>query len=315
MCKRCTIHIYNDITNKYFTRDCGCYNCPECSKKKKQKLWAILNNELKTWQFKSLWTFTLSSDLIDNPILHYQCLAYSYQATIWDLKRNGYLDKHFFQKKNVKSSKWFKGSKIIFKNYFKYFKVAELHKSGFTHFHVVFNQYVDYNIVNKYFEHHVIEFCKIYEIDTSREYLCNANVSNKYSSKFVANYLLKYITKTIEASREHELFTMLYSKSRNIPAFFPHGKNSLENSNKVFIFFESQWRDYLYLYHKRTFPQNSVTKEWILNYISLIEVRKKAYLDLHTPKIDSGCVEYIDFFDTNIEIHHSVTPGLLPILY
>ena len=278
MCRRCDIHVYNTTSDTYSKLSCNTYICPECGKKKKQKLWAVLNKELKSWKFRSMWTFTISSDLGIDDILHYSCLSWSLQNTIWELKRNGHLDNHYWVRDGVKYKNRIKGSKIQFKGLFKYFKVVELHKSGYAHFHVLFNQFVKLERVNYYFDKSVRIFLTKYGINPDQSKICNANVSKEYEHKTLCHYVLKYISKTIGELPDSYVFTMYYSKSRNIPAFFHYNYQNSDTGKMVILEYESYWRDNLYLYHKRTFPRNFINKSFMKFLHS--KQRPKNFIDL-----------------------------------
>ena len=93
---------------------------------------------------------------------------------------------------------------------------------------------------------------------------------------------------------------MYYSKSRNIPPFFPHPGKSNENEYFCLMIFPAVWRDFLYSYHKRTFPRSFISKEVICAMIAKDKDKKMSNWEREDFKAANFIDDSFEFFDTNI---------------
>lgn len=96
----------------------------------------------------------------------------------------------------------------------KYIKVLELHKSGFIHYHVVFEHYLPVSVIRSLWQNAIWHYIKC--IDTPG----NVHVKKLKHANQAANYLAKYVVKAAnEVKKSLKRRTRLYSKTNNIILF------------------------------------------------------------------------------------------------
>lgn len=213
MCNRFTLKFHNKTTGESFMKDCDAYCCPECSKRKINRLRFALERQLRTWKFISFWTFTINARFFDNPVQHYKVLADSYVDLITYLRRN----------------------KLVNNKAFKYIRINEMHTSsvkhkgsginkGFFHLHIFMDSFISIREVIKIWNTCVTNTCKRYGITIDRNVISGAHVKGIYNSFQGANYVTKYVTKNTNIKSEDRVTKKLYSKSCNVVLFEAKGK-------------------------------------------------------------------------------------------
>jgi len=197
MCQRSTLRFFNVQTGEFFEKGCCAYRCPECGPKKVFKLRKSLEEQFKSWSMLGFWTLTISSSVVKDKVLHYKILTQCYQRLIQELRRSG--------KVNDKS--------------FKYFRVNELHKSGFSHIHVCFDNWFDWEYIADLWRSLLVYELNQYGIPHNRYFIGGAFAKGKKSINRAASYVCKYITKTARRMNVSTVFKRFYSKSNNVVLF------------------------------------------------------------------------------------------------
>ena len=96
-----------------------------------------------------------------------------------------------------------------------YFRVAELHKSGYIHYHVCVNQFLPVKIIRNLWQQAVAYALGYYPSKA----FANVNIKQISDAKTAAKYCAKYLKKGIAEQEYNDILRT--SKSRDIPAFFP----------------------------------------------------------------------------------------------
>jgi len=215
MCNRFTLKFHNKTTGDTFIKDCDAYCCPECSKRKVNRLRFALERQLKTWKFIAFWTFTINARFFPTRELHYLVLSESYTDLITYLRRN----------------------RLVQRKEFRYIRVNEMHTSsvkhkgsginhGFMHLHTFFDTFISVSEVIKLWKICVTNVCNRYDIKYDRDFISGAYVKGLYNSFQAANYVTKYVTKNVNLKYQDRIAKKLYSKSRLVVLFEVKGKSS-----------------------------------------------------------------------------------------
>jgi hypothetical protein len=268
MCNRYNIHLYDSVSNFYHKIDCRCYMCEECGPKKVKMIRKRILLELNTWHYRTMWTFTAQHNLKISKEQHYEMISYSFQRAIWDLRRYGYVDKRYWLKNGINTDYWVKGSKMWFKGDFKYIRVNELHEDGYSHLHVILNQFIPFKIFKKFYHRAMKEYCDLYCIEYNDLELSGIQYSKTKKRSVLANYISKYITKTIESARHFEVFKRFYSKSRNVVLMNKRLPKLVDCCWYVLLERDGMLRGLIGLDIFRTSPQNFLPKEFIIEEIA-----------------------------------------------
>lgn len=199
-CPNKRIQLTNTQTGESFMMPCKSYQCPHCGKIKKWKLQNAIRSELKHWKRVRFWTFTLSNR-IGTPIEHLYVLREAWRRLISDLK------KEFFS--------------------FRYIKIFEPHKSGFTHIHVCINIYLPfYTMLNRWRKHVRNVMRTKNENYYLPDYFASCYVKGDFSYKVATFYLTKYIIKSVLEKKR--IYIQVYSKSRAIVFFGSRKKTGIK---------------------------------------------------------------------------------------
>lgn len=179
--------------NKCFVR-CKTYKCASCGTAKKIKIQQKLQEFLNTCDYIRMWTFTISSkfsSLEENA----RIWSVAWRRFVTELRRCDELN--------------------IVQKRVSYFRVAELHKSGYIHYHVCLNKFLPVQIIRNLWRRCVAYALGYYPQNA----FANVNIKLITESKTAAKYVSKYLEKGIAAEEYNDILRT--SKSRDIPPFFP----------------------------------------------------------------------------------------------
>lgn len=201
--------LINTVSGARRAVTCRTYSCPDCGPKKIQKLYSAIKSYLETQKEIRFWTFTMKSEIFQDPQEHLQKLNSAWRYFITYIRRTKALSE--YQRK------------------FAFIKIPELHKSGYYHFHVFIDRFINREVVQKIWESVVQE--KLHRQDHCAfsfvELLPNARIAAKYVTK----YVLKLV-------RENSAIKRRYSKSNSIKLF-----KKIESSGN-WILYDSYKADY-----------------------------------------------------------------------
>jgi len=189
-----SVRLVSHVTgNIHFVR-CKTYKCESCGIAKKIKIQQKLNEFLESCDFIRMWTFTISSNfgsIAENSALW----SKAWRRFVTELRRDFALSE-----KQRKTS---------------YFRVAELHKSGYIHYHVCVNQYLPVQIIRTLWQKCVAHALGYYP----KTAFANVNIKQINNAATAAKYVSKYLEKGIAQAEYSDILRT--SKSRDIPPFFP----------------------------------------------------------------------------------------------
>ena len=189
-----SVRLVSHVTgNIHFVR-CKTYKCKSCGTAKKIKIQQKLQEFLDTCDYIRMWTFTISSkfsSLEENAKLW----SIAWRRFVTELRR---CDELNAVQKRVS-----------------YFRVAEIHKSGYIHYHVCLNKFLPVQVVRALWRRCVAYALGYYP----KNAFANVNIKLITESKTAAKYVSKYLEKGIAAEQYNDILRT--SKSRDIPAFFP----------------------------------------------------------------------------------------------
>lgn len=208
------LRLLNTQTGEVVKLNCKAYSCPVCGIRKKMQLQNALEKVLNDWKTVRMWTFTASSNNC-TPTEHAEKMKLAWR----------------------KFTKYIRTSPILPNSIktIQYVKVAELHKTGYLHFHILVDKFVSWDI----FQTIWTQICaKVFQSETK---CAHVNVIGTRYPKVAAKYVAKYVSKSAQ-SRDHtgkpdidaliptERFEFrLYSKSNKV-ILFP--KTVLEEGEK-----------------------------------------------------------------------------------
>ncbi len=176
--------LQNRWTGQAIKPDCKTWGCPHCGPKKRRILIRSVIESFHNERFLSLWTFTISTDAVCQQELHTKMMQGAWRRFVIKI-RQGYCG-------------------LSLKTGFKYFRIAEKFKSGFIHFHCMFNRWINKAKVNIMWEACVrAQAHKMGIFLKWEDQVCNANVAKSKTGRpnpsAIAAYVAKYVTKTLQA--------------------------------------------------------------------------------------------------------------------
>lgn len=201
---------YDVDSGKRFPLKCRSYTCSEHGKYNRGRLRNALEKYLKSWSQIRFWTFTLSSATYSDPHEHVRDLQKVWRYFTTELRRNRICTK---SEKNTQ-----------------YIKFCEPHKSGYFHFHAVFDRYVPWSKIYSLWQAAV---SNVTGLDGDRG---GCHVKGINNAKNTSYYIVKYVTKSAGLMPKGG---RIWSKSSRI-ALFPKKK-----TNRTFVIY------------------NTATDEWI----------------------------------------------------
>lgn len=206
-CPKCRGTLHNTKTGDWFYASCRTYSCPVCGPRKVKRLRRAIIKWLKGKRVR-IWTFTLSSKYFTDPVEHFKVLQEAFRRTIKDIRRL----KRYEQNKQIQ-----------------YIAIREPHQSGFAHLHVLVTQYIRVELVQELFDSHIRYLLLLQGRVDLADKICNVHIEAVYTTKGIANYLVKYITKSIQTKEKP--YRVHYTKSNF--RLFP----KKEKSTETWIFF------------------------------------------------------------------------------
>ena len=197
LCPKCSgFRLHNIYTHETIVLSCRTYSCPVCGPKKINRLRYFLKEKISSWSCIRLFTFTMTNRYHESPEEHYKTLCLVWRYFITYVRRTMSLSK---RQRN-----------------FSYVKCPDLHQSGYIHFHAFFSEYMPRDLINNIWE----QSCqKILSCDT---HAGNVHAEGIYNARSAANYVTKYITKSIDKA---PFILYRYSKSKDVK-LFPAKKQS-----------------------------------------------------------------------------------------
>lgn len=273
-----SLKFFNETTGEYYPFSCKCYKCEVCGPRKIARLRRALSQWLSQFKHIRLWTFTVSSAVIDDKIFHTKVLQSAWKIFITYVRRCNALPKEC--------------------RFFQYVKIFEPHNSGFLHIHAFLTEYLDWHVINAIWqtsvrtavlklqssvENFFIAHGKLEEIK-----LAHCNVKGIFGSARAASYVCKYILKFLEQS--HGEVKKIWTKSGNCSIF--------SDSSKIFVNDVGKFE--LIRVHMSGFPLNLIEyrisaqeKKEELILLELLEFFQSVSHRI-SPKIDDNTID--EFF-------------------
>lgn len=188
---RQALRVMNTNTGELKELNCKAWICPECGELKKKRMYVGMRDFFSRFKYRVMLTFSLSSRGVD-AITHAKLISKAFSQFIKNLRRNKNLNE---QTRNLK-----------------YVKVAEFHKSGYVHLHVIINQFAPVRKLQQLWEAAILYAGYTPE----RDKFCNVNFSKRHSAESAADYVCKYVLK---AAKEINNLINSWSKSKSTPIF------------------------------------------------------------------------------------------------
>lgn len=169
---------------------CSRYDCDYCGPRKVFRLKCAL---IDAFQGKSLrlFTFTFTNRFHVDPAAHYDVMRRAWHSFLRDLRRHPDFTAH--------------QRKVAF------FRVTEQHKSGYTHFHVVFTAFLPVQTIQAIWEKSLVSVMKFQpfnhfanvDVSTFRPPRAARGVSKSDNfNKHAVGYVLKYLVKSFAVGKD-----------------------------------------------------------------------------------------------------------------
>ena len=188
------MRLVSHVTGNICFVKCKTYRCEQCGLRKALTIMDKLHEFLSSCDYVRMWTFTISSNfstLADNAKLW----SVAWRRFVTELRRCPQLSPA--QKRTS------------------YFRVAELHKSGYIHYHVCVNQFLTVSVIRNLWKNAVAYALGYYP----QKPFANVNIKQIADAKTASKYCAKYLKKGIAEQEYADILRT--SKSRDLPAFFP----------------------------------------------------------------------------------------------
>lgn len=206
---------------------CNTYRCPVCGPIKVWRLKKALTNLFQSWKQIRFWTLTMKNDLFETSDEQYKVLMEAWRYFITYVRRSKALTKYQSQ--------------------FRYVKIPEMHKSGYWHLHVVVDRYINREILQRIWERIIQEFLN------RDSHVASIYIELIPNAKKAANYICKYITKSIHDKCPTKRF---FSTSYHLCIFEKKEKSG--NWFVVFLRESSSEKQYSnFINHERSFNDSS----------------------------------------------------------
>lgn len=200
-CNKITVF---DVENgKSFQPICKSYKCEKHGWMQQKRLQKALEQHFGKYQFIRMWTFTMTNRIFTDDYEHYFKLTQVWKRFITEVRRSKFLTDN---QRNVQ-----------------YVRVAEQHKSGFWHFHVLVDRWLDWHILQVLWNHCVQVETQI----TGKS--GHINVKGILSAKKASYYVAKYVMKSAQHSYKRQ---KTWTKSSKI-SIYP-----LKQSDKTYIVYD-----------------------------------------------------------------------------
>jgi hypothetical protein len=210
-----SLKFFNQTTGEYYPFSCKCYKCEFCGVRKIARLRRAMSQWLSQFKHIRLWTFTVSSAVIDDRNFHTKVLQLAWKTFITYVRRCNALPKSV--------------------RFFQYVKIFEPHASGYLHIHAFITDYLDWHVINAIWQTSVLSAAKfLLKEDKNSEQMfkflevskiAHCNVKGIFGAARAASYVCKYILKFLEQSSGE--VKKIWSKSGNCTIF--------SDTSKIFV--------------------------------------------------------------------------------
>lgn len=197
---RPNIFLVESRTGKFFHPNCGKYDCEYCSWKKIKIFSEKVGHFFQNCRVRFL---TLTATNRFNQFLPDHLPVLAWRELI----------------RNLRNRPAYSSLKKL-----KYIRIVEYQKNGNTHYHVLVDKYIHKDVINHLWRKACSEVLEKYGLPSGNiERFANANIKAVIDSPQVAQYIKKYLTKSVRTDGFKDRKTYRYrpySVSRNIK--FPH---------------------------------------------------------------------------------------------
>jgi len=187
--------VFNTDTGKSFKPVCKSYTCTKHGWMQKVKLQKALQKHFEEYDHVRMWTFSITTRMSADPFQHYKSLTLVWQRFITELRRNKLFT---VQERDLQ-----------------YVRVAEQFQSGYWHFHLMVDRWLNQDVAQVIWEH-----CAREELGCSG-HTGQCNVVGTKSAKDAAYYVAKYVTKSALLAYKRQ---KLWTKSSKISIYPPKDK-------------------------------------------------------------------------------------------
>lgn len=238
MSESCCCHQYPNLkffnfeTGEYYPFSCKTYKCEVCGPRKIVHLRTALTKWLRQFKVIRLWTFTISSKIFSDIVLHTKLLQMAWRYFITYVRRANALPKPV---------RWFQ-----------YVKFFEPHQSGFLHIHCFITEFLNWHIILAIWEQAVFSAAEKMNCDLKGK-SCHVNVRGIFNASRAAAYVCKYVMKTVHEKSSQ--VKKLWSKSSNCTIFDTVEEKFLVGAGKFYLVRVHFSGNILNLYNNRVSPQ------------------------------------------------------------
>jgi hypothetical protein len=183
-------YFHNRETDEYIRIPCNRYSCPVCGRKKIQRLYAALFKYFSQYKFMRLFTFTIRYQLSDDPQEHYKILSKCFALFIKEIRRSPMLSE--------------KQQRV------KYVRCIDFHKTGFTHYHGLFSEFIPIKVAIPIWRH------VVQKVTGRAGHVGSVVAVGMLNAKNASSYICKYVCK---AAQEVVSRWRRYSKSGRLALF------------------------------------------------------------------------------------------------
>lgn len=169
------LRFFNRETGEVRLVRCKCYNCEFCGKRKVQRLFSAVERYFSRFSYVRMWTFTASNAGLSKES-HAKLMQKSWQRFWKEFRRSKFLTDE---------------TKAV-----KYFRVVELHESGYVHYHVLVTGWMKWEFVQNLWNWSLAKTLGISSVNAER--YGSVNVRASHSAKSAAGYVAKYVIKSIK---------------------------------------------------------------------------------------------------------------------
>ena len=195
-CEGCYLNhiiVFNTNTGKAFKPVCKSYTCVKHGWKQKVRLQKAMEKYFSNFSHVRMWTATISNSGYPDIQAHAKTLSEVWRYFITYLRRD----------------------KLLLENEKKvqYVRIAEPHKSGYLHYHILVDKYIHWYKLNYLWK----KACKAVTGNSK----ASINVKGMFNgSKKAARYVSKYVVKSANAKKELNLKSLkLWTRSGNAKIF------------------------------------------------------------------------------------------------
>lgn len=194
------LRFINRATGEIQLVRCKCYACEFCGRRKVQRLYSAVARYFAQFSYVRMWTFT-AAPLNFTSAEHAKYMQKAWQTFWKEWRRCKFVNQ---KQRDVK-----------------YFRVVELHESGYVHYHVIVTEWLKWERVQELWEWSLAKTCKNSEKKSQR--YGSVNVRSSLNAKTAASYVAKYVMKAVKDRVNVNL--RKWSRSEKTAIFDPPKKN------------------------------------------------------------------------------------------